>query len=228
MSHPLDLFLSSLLEQGPFVLGQIRVEALHKAEEPGRALWRIAHIDTPPGSVNRTFYEAREARFIARYDSTGAYRPLKGSPNLPTDWELLLTSITEVRLALDDIYPAALGMLVAKGNGDLRVVPFTEKAGRQTGMYRIVGIMEPDLADRVVAEACAPDKCLRTILRQIRPGTPPPGLPPEKFPPDTADLTQNGKLPFLCAEPCNLLIAACRTAIKREQKKREQEGSAPH
>ncbi len=68
--------------------------------------------------------------------------------------------------------------------------------------------------------ACKSDGgCLRTILwkRDTHGAIPSTSLPPKKFDPghDQTGRGQNA-IPLLCQEPCNLLVAECRKAVKGE------------
>ena len=43
----------------------------------------------------RVYRSIEDARQIAKYDSGGAYRPLKGAPNLPRGWLIELSNIDD-------------------------------------------------------------------------------------------------------------------------------------
>ena len=64
----------------------------------------------------RVYHSVEDARKIAKYDSSGAYRPLKGAPNLPRGWRIELTNVDELKRALDSFYPGAIGSWLAYQN----------------------------------------------------------------------------------------------------------------
>ena len=59
------------------------------------------------------FQDPHDAIRIARYDDAANYRPLKTAPNLRHGWRLTLTDLAEICLALDFLYPAAVGTALA-------------------------------------------------------------------------------------------------------------------
>jgi len=87
-------------------------------------------------------------------------------------------------------------------------------------MYRIAAKISDKQIDDVVGNFCKSDGgCLRTILwkRDTHGAIPSTNLPPKKFDPghDQTGRGQNA-IPLLCQEPCNLLVAECRKAVKGE------------
>ncbi len=223
-AHPIDVLLKQLLKEDSFLIGEVLVSGAGKEI-------LLRHYKSDDLSITRRSKNVADARFFARFDSSGAYRPLKSAPNLPADWELTLPGLYEARLAIDDFYPAALGMLLARMEGRLAPVDFMKTATRQTGMYRIVGRIEPELAQESIGATCHPQACMRVILWRLSEQTPLKRLPREKFettgPASILNLPriyiptlgrQVPQVPIYCAEACNLLVAACRSAIKKEQK----------
>jgi hypothetical protein len=165
----------------------------------------------------RVYHAIEDARQIAKYDSSGAYRPLKGAPNLPRGWLIQLSNIDGLQRALDFFYPGAVGTWLALRSGTAHPVCLRQTLNRQTGMYRVTRGLSADQARNLVAEACRSDgACLRTILWGIEENESPDFLPSSK-----SDLTvdQTGQrraaLPFVCLEACNLFVAAARTTIKK-------------
>ena len=57
----------------------------------------------------RVYHSVKDARQIAKYDSSGAYRPLKGSPNLPRGRVIELPNIDDLKIALDYFIPGPSG-----------------------------------------------------------------------------------------------------------------------
>jgi sirohydrochlorin cobaltochelatase len=205
-----------------FTLGQVSVRPL-----PGGG-FRLSHRDDeervdPP----EVFQDAEAALALARLDDNGNYRSLKTAPNLRHGWQIDVGSIGELRRALDFFYPGRLAMVEAREEHRLTATPLRESLGRQTGMYRVAANISDAQVDELVGCFCRSDGgCLRTILwKRDASGTiPSTKLPSEKFDPDFdqtlaafADIrTGCVNVPLLCQEACNLLIAECRKAVKRE------------
>lgn len=190
MLSPLH-YLSAQLRQGPFFIGQVIVSpdfTIRHRDDSGRNDLEI--LNDPHDAIN-----------LARHDDTGAYRPLKSAANLRHGWQLVLGNEREVLLALDFLYPAALGTAAAHDAGKLPVTPLRNTLGRQSGMYAVTGKITNEEASLVIEQVCQRD-CLRRILWPIEEGA---SVQPEK--------TGKG-IPLWCAEACNLLVAAARKTIK--------------
>ncbi len=180
----------------------------------------LSHCDDGGRDDLQRFQNPEEAAEIARYDDAGNYRPLKTAPNLRHGWRLELVDLTELRRALDYFYPGRLAMFAAWKENRLTTTPLRTTLTRQSGMYRVAAKISDEQVNQVVGDFCrSSDGCLRTILWK-RDATGAPAstqLPPEKF--DTShDQTGDGEsvIPLLCQEPCNLLVAECRKAVKLE------------
>jgi sirohydrochlorin cobaltochelatase len=160
-----------------------------------------------------------DARVIARYDEEGNFRPLKTAPNLKRGWLLNAGSLEGMELALEFFYPAALGMWLSQLRGKLHPTSLRETLDRQTGMYRITQLLREDQASELVGRCCTSEGgCLRTILWDLAPGHPITLLPASKLsleglPPD--------RIPLLCRELCNLVVAAARPIAKGNLPKKE-------
>jgi sirohydrochlorin cobaltochelatase len=161
-----------------------------------------------------------EALEIAHYDDEGNYRPLKTAPNLRHGWQLQLVDVHALRIAVDHFYPGRLAMFAAWKADRLTTTPLRATLDRQSGMYRIAAKISDQQLDPLIANYCRSDGgCLRTILwkRNAAGSVASTKLPPEKFDP-AHDQTAGSErtIPLLCQEACNLLVAECRKAIKRE------------
>jgi len=192
-------FLAHQLARGPWTLGQLRIA-------PGIVL-RHAEDSTPAGEI---FERAADARELAKYDDAGNYRPLKTAPNLRRGWELRLKNVEELQLALDLFYPAALGTWLAFRRNELVATPLRATLGRQTGMYRVTQLIRDDQAEALIEKICA-EGCLRRRLWRISDAGTEIQNPKSKI--------QNSEV--LCAEACNLLVAACRPLAKENLPKSE-------
>jgi sirohydrochlorin cobaltochelatase len=161
-----------------------------------------------------------DALEIAHYDDEGNYRPLKTAPNLRHGWQLQLADVHALRIAVDHFYPGRLAMFAAWKANRLTTTSLRATLDRQSGMYRIAAKISDQQLDPLIANFCRSDGgCLRTILwkRNAAGSVASTKLPPEKLDP-AHDQTARGErtIPLLCREACNLLVAECRKAVKRE------------
>ena len=194
--------LQDQLAKGPFLIGQVRVH-------PGFFLHH--HEDDPGSEKLEIFEDVAAARHLAFYDGVGQYRPLKSAPNLRRGWRLNLRTIEEVRSVLDTLYPAALGLWASFQDRALHPVPWRETVNRQTGMYRIVQLITDEQSEELIAATCQNETgCLRRLLWPLEAGRA--HSLTEKNPDDL--LGTNHEIPLLCAEACNLLVAAGRPVVK--------------
>lgn len=169
--------------------------------------WALRHRDdaeiSPSALELHTWPE--EAREIAKYDTSGAYRSLKTAPNLKRGWILQLESASETRTALDYFYPAAMGTYLAALRGELSPISLRETLGRQSGMYQIAQLTQDDQAAALILSMCNSESgCLRQLLWDMAPGRPQPLT--ESITP----VWPQQEIPLLCVEACHLFISACR------------------
>ena len=188
-------FLSAAIELGFFQIGQVVIEK----NPPGFSLHHEADTDREDLEI---FHSPEDALGIARCDDSGDYRPLKTAPNLRRGWELRLDSLAALRLALDGIYPAALGNWRAVLRGEKIAHPLRETLNRQTGMYRITGLLTRDEAARLITSLCRPG-CLRQILWPIESADPAP-----------APAAPECRIPLFCMNPCSHFLGKAREAVK--------------
>ena len=204
--------LGDWVARGLRFVGQIAIE-------PGAdGGFVLRHRDDSGQAHLAAWKSADAAADLARFDGAGNYRPLKTAPNLRRGWELKLTNVTELRLALELFYPGRLAAFLAFERNELVTTPLRDTLERQTGMYRIAAQINEEQADELVGRFCRSDGgCLRTILwRRDRAGTTPSTrLPPEKFDPGH-DQTGRAEpaVPLLCQEACNLLVAEARNVVQ--------------
>jgi sirohydrochlorin cobaltochelatase len=203
----------------PFYFGQILVRTREGAG------FVLLHRDDASLNQLQTFRDAEEAAEIAKYDDAGNYRPLKTAPNLRHGWSLELTTLEELRRALDYFYPGRLPVLAAWKSRQLKTTPLRDTLDRQSGMYRVAAKISDSRIDELVADFCRSNGgCLRTILwKRDRNGSIASSkLPKEKFDPSYDQATAEPRstpaatVPLLCQEACNLLVAECRKVVKGE------------
>jgi sirohydrochlorin cobaltochelatase len=191
-------FLGTFLRRGPCRLAQVRIfPDCH-----------LSHVDDTEEAELETFTNPHDAIEIARYDDGGNYRPLKTAPNLRHGWRLSLRNLDEVTLALDFLYPAALGTAWASARNKLDSVDLRDTLARQTGMYAVVKRITDEQAASAITSTCNhANGCLRQILWSISSGRPTPLT-------DRDVRRSENEIPLLCAEACNLLVAAGRKIVK--------------
>ncbi len=171
--------------------------------------------------------EIDDAFEIAKFDEAGNYRPLKTAPNLRRGWKIFARDLLQVEQVIDAIYPGRIALLRAFKSGQLTSTSLRETLNRQSGMYRIAAKISDEQIDGLVGNFCRSNGgCLRTILwkRDASGKTASSKLPPEKFDPAVNQYFSTAmpataateSLPLLCQEACNLLVAACRDAVKGE------------
>lgn len=201
--------LARCLESDRFLIGQI---LLHHD-------YTLRHVEDADRDKLDLFNSATDARQIARYDAQGQFRPLKTAPNLRRGWLLKLRSLEEMERALEYFYPAALGLWLSFLNGSLQPTSLRQTLDRQTGMYRITQLLKPDQAQELMAKCCTSEGgCLRTILWDLTPGEPVSGLPVEKL---SLDTLPADRIPLICRELCNLVVAAARPIAKGNLPKKD-------
>jgi sirohydrochlorin cobaltochelatase len=180
-------FLERQTAGGPWTLGQVEIHRL-----------TLCHEEDSNREGLKTYYRPEDARDLAIFDDADAYRPLKTAPNLRHGWRLELTTLDDLRLALDFFYPAAIGTWLAFRRGALTPVSLRETLGRQTGMYRVTQLITDAQAGEVVQKTCV-EGCLRRRLWGV----------------NATSQDRLESLEILCAEPCNLLVAACRPVARQ-------------
>jgi hypothetical protein len=217
----------------PFHFGQILVK---RREGAGFVL---SHRDDESLYQLSTFQDTEDAIEIAKYDDAGNYRPLKTAPNLRHGWRLELVTVEELRGALDYFYPGRLAVYAAWKSVQLKTTALRETLDRQSGMYRVAAKISDSQINDLVADFCRSDRgCLRTILwkRDRNGAIASTKLPKEKFDhaydqaaatcsrrpagdarasrSSGAAVSEAARVPLLCQEACNLLVAECRKVVK--------------
>jgi sirohydrochlorin cobaltochelatase len=194
-------------------MGQIEIQR----RPPG---FLLCHLDDVERDDLELFRSPNDAEHLAKFDDDGRYRPLKTAPNLRHGWQLELPDIPALHVALDLFYPGRLAVLAARETGCLTTTPLRETLDRQTGIYRVAAkISDPEI-DALVGRFCrsrdGEPGCLRTILwpRDATGARPSMRLPDDKLiGPNRADRGDQ-RIPLLCQEACNLLVAEARRVVK--------------
>jgi sirohydrochlorin cobaltochelatase len=189
ISSPIEDALGRFLERvpPPWKIGQILIR-------PGFELRHLDDDETAPAHL-QTLEELRD---WIRSDEAGRFRPLRAAPNLRRGWIYHAPDLTELRAALDYLYPAELANWLWWQEGQLPITPWRETAERQSGRFRIVRELgEPALAELV--DGYCERGCLKTRLWT-------PAAEAVQESPDA--------LPLLCPEACNFLVAKAREKLK--------------
>ncbi|PWU08319.1 MAG: hypothetical protein C5B47_04880 [Verrucomicrobia bacterium] len=181
--------LQNFVDQGGARIGQL---------EFTRDL-RLFHKEDAGRSDLRLYQGADAAREIAQYDEKGEYRPLKSAPNLRRGWELEVTSIEELHLALDFFYPAALGLWLAFLENRLISTPLRQTLERQSGMYRVTAKLT-DLEARDLMRNLCQVGCLRQRRWSVMHSR--------------EMVLPSHEIPLICSEACHLFISAARRIVK--------------
>jgi sirohydrochlorin cobaltochelatase len=196
--------LTRLLGQGNCFIGEICVS--------GRYV--LTHREDGDVLGLHSYHDPYDAVEIARYDDEGRFRPLKTAPNLRRGWKLELKNIEDVLFALDAFYPAVVGTVRQFEASGLEVVPLRETLERQSGMYAVVKKISDEQADELITKTCnRSNGCLKKILWPICTGR-----AASLSVPASAISISAQEIPLLCAEACNLLVAAGRKVVKAQDK----------
>lgn len=195
----IESFLQGQLDSGPIYLAQVRV---------GQDL-SVCHREDFGLTDLERHTDPHAAAEIARWDNKGNYRPLKGAPTLRRSWILELSSIADLRVALDLLYPAAIANWLAWQEHRLTPTPLRDTLARQSGMFRKIGQLTDSEAEAVTAQCCNSESgCLRRVLWPITLGQPHTLTEPAPTP-------SPQEIPYLCPEACNFWIAAAHGQSKK-------------
>lgn len=158
-----------------------------------------------------------DARDLSTYAEDGTYRFTKGQVNLKRGWVMILKNEADLRLALDQFYPACLNLFLAQQGGTLEIETLRDKLNRQTGMYRFARSISDAGAQTLVQKVCGPaHQCAKKILWKIDLQTPLDDSEASRFNGIPSDLPESQAIPLICREACNHFVAECRKAAKTE------------
>ncbi len=211
-------YLEDLLRSGLHRVGEIEIET----NAADGLFTLIHHLDCeqlalPDYGGLELFRGPDAAREISTYSQDGEYRFTKGQVNLRRGWVMVLSSVADLRLALDQFYPAAAGMWRAAAGGGLIVQNLRDKLERQTGMYRSARFISTAGAQRLVRDICGPaHQCAKRILWKIDEDTPLEDSEASRFNGISSGLPAGEALPLLCQEACNHFVSECRKVSKAE------------
>jgi sirohydrochlorin cobaltochelatase len=210
--------LRNLLQSGIHRIGEIEIQT-----NVSNHLYILSHV-TDVGLSQQPSFGGLEmhagptdARDLATYADDGTFRFTKVQANLKRGWVMLLDNDEDLRLALDQFYPACVGLFLASQGGTLEIEMLRDKLNRQTGMYRFARTISDAGAQQLVREVCGPaNQCARRILWKIDANTPLEDSEASRFNGIPGDLPEAEAIPLLCREACNHFVAECRKVSKAE------------
>ena len=183
--------------------GRALVEVWIRPEGGGFELRHRADLDLDEAALE--LVRPDDLRRISRTTGGGVFRPNKAAPGLRRGWRCRAASPVELGMALDQLYPGGIPDWYAVQQGNPAVTHFQEFTARQTGLYRVTGLLSGEPASRMIRACCAARFCLRQRLWSA------PGAGPD---------AAAGKSDLPCLEPCALLLDLARRAMKREQEEK--------
>ncbi len=218
MKPTLATRLAEAVAGGIQAIGQVAIVT----DVPGTS-YLLCHIDDIDAARGDDFggltrHTTPEAgRDISIHSEDGDYRFTKGRTDLRRGWVITLENAGDLRLAIEHIYPAAVGLWLAMSDGTLAVENLRDKLGRQTGMYRYARTISDAGAQQLVRKVCGPaHACAKRILWKIDAATPLDDSEASRYDGIPAMVPADRAIPLLCREACNHFVAECRKAAKAE------------
>jgi hypothetical protein len=194
-----DAFLGEIGNE--LLLGQVLIRRRGRGFE----LRHLTDHDAPAERL-RPIAET-DLRDLVQFTATGAFRPLKSAPNLPSGWTLQVPDAPRLEWALNQCYPGAIADWHAARSESPPVTGFREFTGRQTGMYRITAGLSDEQAALVIRAGCHKEHCLK---RRLWSGG--------NLGMDSAE----AKSIIPCLEPCALLLEFARKCMRIEQAEQQR------
>ncbi len=219
------LELRNLLRSGLHRIGQLEIQANVYGHPYLLCHESDAELSTQPAYGGLDFHEGPgAARDLSTYAEDGSYRFTKGQTNLKHGWVMALETEEDLRQALDQFYPAAVGLIFARRSGTLEVENLRDKLDRQTGMYRFARTISDAGAQRLVQEVCGPaHQCAKRILWKIAANTPLEDSDASRYNGIPGGLSEAEAIPLLCREACNHFVAECRRVSKEESLQKQKQ-----
>ena len=166
--------LHDLVSSGIHRIGEIEIQTTAFGSAYALFHWRDASRvhESDFGGLS-VYRDPAAAREISTSAEDGTYRFAKGQVNLRRGWVMLLETPEDFRHALDQFYPACVGLFLAHRDGSIEVESLRDKLNRQTGMYRFARNISDAGAQELVRTVCGPaHQCAKRILWQIDAQTP--------------------------------------------------------
>jgi sirohydrochlorin cobaltochelatase len=215
---PISNDLKNLVLSGVHRMGQLEIQSL-----PSNGRFSLCHledfglVDSPEANGLEVFQGPSAARDLSTYAPDGSYRFTKGQTNLKRGWVMYLENEEELRQALDQFYPAGVGLFLAHRKGILETENLRNKLNRQTGMYRFARNVSDSGAQELVRTVCGPaHQCAKRILWRIDDATPLEPSEASLYDGIPGAVPETEAIPLLCREACNHFVAECRRVAKEE------------
>ena len=151
--------------------------------------------------------EPNRALEIARFTSSGEYRPLRTAATLRRGW-LLDLERDELWRAISLLYPATIPHWNRRELAESRSRSYAAWSGRQTGIYSKLRDLSSDLLPAVVQACCVSGRCLRTRLWRYDATLP---LTEETMRTGNNGVSSSAVIP--CPEPCTLFGTVAREIL---------------
>ncbi|MDP3849789.1 MAG: DR2241 family protein [Luteolibacter sp.] len=215
---PIAVELRKLIRSGIHRIGELEIQTDVYGYPYVLCHWLDSGLATESALGGLELHEGPEtAREISTFAENGTYRFIKGQVNLKRGWVMALQTEEELRQALDQFYPASVGLFLAHRHGALEIENLRDKLQRQTGMYRFARTISDAGAQELVRTVCGPaHQCAKRILWQIDAHTPLDDSEASRFAGVPGDLPPAEAIPLLCREACNHFVAECRRVAKTE------------
>ena len=202
----LEQALEDWIDAGRRTMGQVQISP----QSGGGFVLR--HVEDSDSAELFSHSGPTAAREIARNRANGGFRSLHSAPDLARGWQLLLSDLAELKLALDFFYPAAVGLAAQRERGALTATPLRAYLGRQTGMYRFTNNITDDQAFEIIAKACDGALCCqRQILWPLAEGKPLAAQAAGK----AVNSAPATAIPLLCIEACPRIVGPARQMAKK-------------
>ncbi len=208
--------LQQLLQAGVHRIGQLEFQAIDSNRRFIACHWQDSEQARQADFGGLEVHDGpSSARDLSTYADDGSYRFTKGQTNLKRGWVMILENPEDLRMALDQFYPAAVGMVLAARDGTLEIENLRDKLSRQSGMYRNARLIRDDDAQRLVREVCGPaHQCAKRILWRMDEHTPLDDSEASRYNGIPGDVPENEAIPLLCREACNHFVAECCRVVK--------------
>lgn len=218
---PISTELRNLLRSGIHRIGELELQTDVYGYPYVICHFEDAELSTEPAFGGLDLFEGPSAaRDLSTHTADGNYRFAKGQTNLKRGWVMALENEEELRQALDQFYPASLGLFLAHRDGTLEVENLRDKLNRQTGMYRFARSISDAGAQDLVQKVCGPaHQCAKRILWKLDADTPLEDSEASRFNGISGGLPESEAIPLLCREACNHFVAECRRVAKQEFEK---------
>jgi len=171
--------------------------------QPEDCRYELRHkVDRSAAVESLNLLGINELRDLARSDAHGAFRPLKGAPDLMSGWRALAGK-ESLGDAIGRIYPGGLvDWLAVRTAAAPPATHFRDFADRQTGMYRSARSLDDAEAASVIRACCRSSLCLKRRLWTVA------GL-------STDDIGSKSVIP--CLEPCAVTLEFFRRTARMQR-----------